>query len=259
MPRTGPGTGAVLGDRRHRERPASAPGAGARPMTAHLFPATPPTPPTLPDLPASSVPRTRTRGRPRRERGSSPQEGERLRPLSRGQVDDRLKELGDLYAEVSGGGPWAWNEARAAFLRRLAADARRPGFSLLIAETTVLTGCAYGFPAGGAGPWWAAVEEGVRCGLLRRIAPGRLFVVSGIVVPSRVRREYQDRAWNLARRLQRRLLADHGAALGVTLVGSRDDGTVEALRSWGWRSAGDAPLAAVPPGPCRVLVLAPGT
>lgn len=107
-----------------------------------------------------------------REQGSSPREGERLRPLTRGQVEDRLQELGDLYAEVSGGGPWAWNEARAAFLQYLAADARRPGFSLLIAETTVLTGCAYGFPVGGAGPWWAGFDGDVRESLLRRVAPG---------------------------------------------------------------------------------------
>ncbi|MFF3916013.1 hypothetical protein ACFYZB_21460 [Streptomyces sp. NPDC001852] len=185
--------------------------------------------------------------------------GERLRPLTRGQVEDRLQELGDLYAEVSGGGPWAWNEARAAFLRHLTAEARRPGFSLLIAETTVLTGYAYGFPVGGAGTCWAGFDGHVRERLLRRVAPGRLFVVSGIVVPSRVRRENQDRAWNLARRLQRRLLADHGAALGVTLVEARDAGIVETLRSWGWRSAADGTLTAVPPGSCRVLVLAAGT
>jgi hypothetical protein len=56
------------------------------------------------------------------EQGSSPHEGERLRPLTRGQVEDRLQELGDLNAEVSGG-PWAWNEARAAFL--VGADQRQ--------------------------------------------------------------------------------------------------------------------------------------
>ncbi|MQY35541.1 hypothetical protein SRB17_35190 [Streptomyces sp. RB17] len=232
-------------------------------MTAHMLLPTIPAAPTTSDLPASrpapSMRRRRTPGRPKREQGSSPYEGERIHPLTRGQVGDRLQELGDLYAEVSGGGPWAWNQARAAFLRHLSADARRPGFSLLIAESTALTGCAYGFRAGGAGPWWAGFDGHVRGSLLRRVAPGRLFVVAGIVVPSRVRREYQDRAWNLARRLQRRLLADDGAALGVTLADSRDDGAVETLWSWGWRSAGDDTLTALPPCPFRVLVLAPGT
>ncbi|MEU9988853.1 hypothetical protein AB0E10_19050 [Streptomyces sp. NPDC048045] len=218
-----------------------------------------PTTLTLPALrPARGRPRTRTPGPPTRERRSSPQIAERVRPLTRCQVADRLQDLGDLYAETSGGDPWAWNQARGAFLRHLAADTRRPGFSLLIAETTALTGYAYGFPTGGAGPWWAGFDGHVRGSLLRRAVSGRLFVVSGIVVPPRVRREYRDHVWNLARRLQRRLLADHGAALGVTLVDVRDDGTVETMRSWGWRYAGDDTLQAVPPGPFRILVLAPG-
>ncbi|MFJ9815792.1 hypothetical protein ACIRU3_11040 [Streptomyces sp. NPDC101151] len=198
---------------------------------------------------------TRAR-RPRPERGASPHEGERVRPLTRWQVEDRLQELGDFYAQTSGGDPWAWNQARGAFLRRLAADARRPGFSLLIAETTALTGCAYGFPACGGGPWWEGFDGYLSGSLLRRAASGRLFVVSGIVVPSRVRRENQDRAWNLARRLQRRLLTDHGAALGVTLVNRCDDETVQALRSWGWRCAGDDTSRLPLTGPFRVLVLA---
>ncbi|MEU7422301.1 hypothetical protein [Streptomyces sp. NPDC040750] len=198
--------------------------------------------------------------RPRRpERGSSPHEGERVRQLTRGQVEDRLRDLGDLYAEISGGSPWAWNQARGAFLRRLAADARRPGFSLLVAETTALTGYAYGFPACGAGPRWVGFDGYLSRSLLHRAASGRLFVISGIVVPSRVRREYQDRAWNLARRLQRRLLDDHDAALGVTLVSRRDVDTVQTLCSWGWRyPAGDAPRALLT-GPFRVLVLPRGS
>ncbi|GHE10655.1 hypothetical protein [Streptomyces alanosinicus] len=213
--------------------------------------------PTTANLPAPGKRRARTPGRPKGRQGPSPHEGTRLHELTRGQVEDRRQELGDLYAETSGGSPWAWNQARTAFLRHLAADARRPGFSLLIAETTALTGCAYGFPAGGAGPRWAGLGRHVQDGLLRRAAPRRLFVVSGIVVPPRVCWEHQDRPWNLARRLQQRLLAGQRAALGVTLVDVRDDQAVETLRSWGWRSAGEDTLTAVPPGPFRVLVLAP--
>ncbi|MFI1165067.1 hypothetical protein ACH4UM_15985 [Streptomyces sp. NPDC020801] len=181
--------------------------------------------------------------------------GERLRPLSRRQIEDRLRELGNLYAETSGGGPWAWNQARAAFLRRLAADVRRPGFELLIAETTTLTGCAYGFPVLGDGPWWEGFDGHLPGSLLRLAALGRLFVVSGILVPPRVRRQYQDRAWNLARRLQGRLLTDHGAAVGVTLVNRSDEETFEALRSWGWRYVAEDGPRTPPPGPFRVLVL----
>ncbi|MBL3671291.1 hypothetical protein JL475_36350 [Streptomyces sp. M2CJ-2] len=110
---------------------------------------------------------------------------------------------------------------------------------------------------GGADPWWAGFDEHVQDGLLRHAAPGRFFVISGIIVPPRVCWEHQDRPWNLARRLQRRLLAGQRAAFGVTLVDVRDDRAVETLRSWGWRSAGDDTPTAVPPGPFRVLVLAP--
>ncbi|WP_227025791.1 hypothetical protein [Streptomyces fodineus] len=70
-----------------------------------------------------------------------------------------------------------------------------------------------------------------------------------------MRREYRDHVWNLARRL----LADHLAALGVALVDVRDSRTVETMRSWGWRYAGDDSLQAVSPGPFRILALAPGT
>ncbi|MGW2682500.1 hypothetical protein ACWC6I_04955 [Streptomyces sp. NPDC001414] len=218
---------------------------------------------TLPALqPARGRPRTRLANVPKPQSRSSPVVTERVRRLSRGQVSDRLQELGDLYAETSGGDAWAWNQARADFLLHLAADARRPGFSLLIAETTALAGYAYGFPTAGAGPWWAGFGGHTGGSLLRRAASGRLFVVSGIVVPPRVRREYKDQVWNLARRLQRRLLTDHRATLGGTLVNARDTTVVDTMRSWGWRDAGEdglppVPLA-VPPDPFRVLVLVPG-
>ncbi|MGI5376926.1 hypothetical protein ACQEV2_22285 [Streptomyces sp. CA-251387] len=192
---------------------------------------------------------------PRPERGSSPREGERVRALTRRQIEDRLEELGDLYAETSGGGPWAWNQARGAFMRRLAADVRRPGFELLIAETTALTGCAYGFPVRGDGPWWEGFDGYLPGSLLRLAASGRLLVISRILVPPRVRRQNQDRAWNLARRMQKRLLTDRGAVLGVTLVNRYDPYTVKTLCSWGWRYLeGDTPRTS-PLGPFRVLVL----
>ncbi|MFB6959819.1 hypothetical protein ACFCYB_23030 [Streptomyces sp. NPDC056309] len=143
MPRTGSDTGVALGDRRRRVGPGPRPGQGSTHERAHAPPddLEPPRAPVGTGQVAHAHGRTGRRARarpdrPKREWGSSPREGERLRPLTRGQAEDRLQELGGLYAEFSGGGQWAWNEARAAFLRRLAADARRPGFSLLIAETT---------------------------------------------------------------------------------------------------------------------------
>lgn len=220
-----------------------------------------PVPPTTAEFPGGAVrphrPGTPKRRRPGPERGSSPRAGERVRELTRGQIEDRSGELGDLYAQTSGGGPWVWNQARAAFLRRLAADLRRPGFELVIAESTELTGCAYGFPVRGDGPWWEGFDGHLPGSLLRTAASGRLFVISVILVPPRVRDENQGRPWNLARRLQTRLLTDHGAALGVMLVKRSDSRTTEALRSWGWRCVeGDAPRQSAPPrSPFRVLLL----
>lgn len=220
--------------------------------------------------------------------GPSPLEGERLRPLSRWQIEDRLEELGDLYAETSGGGPRDWNEGRRLFLRRLAAEVQRPGFALLVAERNVLgeppgpgrtagtgdvtrrregvvvTGCGYGFPVHGQGPWWRGLDGYLPPELLRLAATGRLFAVSGLVVHSGVRTRDQGRDWNLARRLQRRLLADHAAGLaghpavlGVTLADRSDTATLRALRSWGWRSVPAGARATPRSVRWRALVIGP--
>ncbi|KUL20671.1 hypothetical protein [Streptomyces regalis] len=218
----------------------------------------------------------------------SPLEGERIRPLSRWQIEDRHKELGDLYAELSGGDPRAWNQARELFLHRLSVEVQRPGFALLVAErgvpqgpaeaggTTgaedtahrgegvVLTGCAYGFPVHANGPWWRGLDGYLPRDLLQLSASGRLFAISGLLVHSRVRTQNQGRDWNLARRLQRRLLADrtatlagHPAVLGVTLVDRGDTATLRALRSWGWRSVRADARDTPPAAPCRALVIGP--
>ncbi len=217
----------------------------------------------VPVRPVTTEPHERSAGTPRPDprrpgpvRGSSPLAGERLRPLTQCQIEDRLAELGDLYAQTSGGGPRAWNAARGAFLRRLGADVRRPGFCLLIAETTVLTGCAYGYPVPGGDPRGVrGLEPYLPRTVLPVAASGRLFLVCGIVVPARVRRQHQDRSWNLARRMQARLLAEHDAALGITLVDRTDGGTVQALRSWGWRYAEGETLQSSVLGRYGVLVL----
>lgn len=198
---------------------------------------------------------------PRRRQSPSPMAGECLRPLNRGQIEDRWGELGDLYARTTGCEPSAWNQDRSDFLRRLAGDMRRPGFALLAAETvvpprtTVLTGCAYGFPVPGDGPWWHGLDDCLPESLLGAAASGRLFAISEILVERRVRTHDQDRDWNLARRLQRRLLTDHDATLGVTLVDRHAVDTLDALWSWGWRYAPVDAHGALLCAPCRVLIL----
>ncbi|QOV33458.1 hypothetical protein IM697_24950 [Streptomyces ferrugineus] len=224
----------------------------------------------------------------RGRRVPSPLEGERIRPLSRRQIEDRLGELGDLYAATSGGDPRAWNQGRELFLRRLVGEVPRPGFALLVAESdmlpepagaagatgaevptaheegVVLTGCAYGFPVLADGPWWWGPDGCLPRELLRLAASGRLFAIPGILVHSWVRTQNQGCDWNLARRLQRRLLAghtavlaDHPAVLGVTLVDRGDTVTLRALRSWGWRSVAADARTATPTARCRALVIGP--
>ncbi|MCT9075128.1 hypothetical protein [Streptomyces fulvoviolaceus] len=198
---------------------------------------------------------------PRRRQSPSPMAGECLRPLNRRQLEDRWGELGDLYIRTTGHEPAAWDQDRSEFLRRLAGDMRRPGFALLAAEavvppgTTVLSGCAYGFPVRGEGPWWHGLDDCLPSSLLRAAAAGELFAISEIVVERRVRTHDQDRDWNLARRLQRRLLADHAATLGVMLVERHDVETLDALWSWGWRYAPVDARGALLAAPCRVLIL----
>ncbi|MEV7884957.1 hypothetical protein ACWD3I_08125 [Streptomyces sp. NPDC002817] len=221
-----------------------------------------------PDRPATAHPGTPVRGRPhppRHRQGPSPEEGELLRPLTRRQIADRMAELGELYTQTTPSGPRTprtsnhsarWDtsargsasnssapsiQARsAAFRRRLADHMRRPGFELLVAETTrpsgatVLTACAYGFPVLGDDAWWQELDGHLPANLPGLAAPGGLFVIGDILVERRVRTQDQSREWNLARRLQKRLLSDHTAAVGVMLVDRGDTDTFEALLSWGW-------------------------
>lgn len=139
---------------------------------------------------------------------------------------------------------------------------RRPGFELLVAETTrpsgatVLTACAYGFPVPGDSPWWQGLDGYLPASLLRLAAPGGLFAIGDILVERRVRTQDQSREWNLARRLQKRLLSDHTAVVGVTLVDRGDTDTYEALLSWGWRCLPPTGTRGAPwPAARRLLVL----
>ncbi|MEV5434071.1 hypothetical protein [Streptomyces sp. NPDC052701] len=207
---------------------------------------------------ADSSPTHAARPRPPREQNPSPWQAEHLRALNRRQLQDRVRDVGDLYTQTRGSAPWELDRDRGGFLRRLAADVRRPGFALLVAQTTVLTGCAYGFPVGDRGPWWRGLDEHLPGDLARLAAAGRLFAVAETLVEPGARARHGNGDWNLARRLHTRLLADHGAAAGVTLVNRTDTGTLAALRSWGWRQAAaevrDAPL---PASPWHALVLRP--
>ncbi|GHH23887.1 hypothetical protein [Streptomyces lanatus] len=188
--------------------------------------------------------------------------------MTRRQIDDRIWELGELYAHTSSSEPaepgFLDPSDRAgsdAFMLRLAGHMRRPGFELLVAEAvrpsgaTVLTACAYGFPIRGTGPWWQGLDGYLPEILFRAAVSGKLFAVADVLVERRVRTQNLTREWNLARRLQRRLLGGHTGALGVTLVDRGDMDTYRALLAWGWSCLPAEDAGASRFAPRRLLVL----
>ncbi|WDO07494.1 STAS domain-containing protein [Streptomyces murinus] len=155
-------------------------------------------------------------------------DGIRLRRLTRWQTEGMSEDLADLaVVPVAGLSARAYEE-RGDFLRWLAASARRPGFALLVAETTVLVGCVFGFPIAPG----AHSERGLRESVERLTGCPRFLLLTQVVVL----RHAQHR--DIGRSLQQRLLADRNTALGVTLLPAADQAGQAAFESWGWRNFG---------------------
>lgn len=183
----------------------------------------------------------------------SPADAVRLRRLSRWQAETLREDLADLYVESSRTRAGEEYRGREAFLRRLTGDIRRPGFALLTAEDPALAGCAYGFPVQREGAWWRGFEGPLPQSVEQLTASGHVFAVTEIVVHPHTGDP------GLARRLQQRLLADHHASLGATLVDQADSAALDAFLSWGWQEVG---AIRRPPDPvllrALVLPLGPG-
>ena len=95
----------------------------------------------------------------RRQDQPALKDGIRLRRLTRRQAEDMREDIADLAAEsVAGTAGEAYHD-RGDFLHRIAVTARRPGFALLVAETTVLVGCAFGFPRAVTAPAAGSATE----------------------------------------------------------------------------------------------------
>ncbi|MER6279694.1 STAS domain-containing protein [Streptomyces sp900105245] len=173
-------------------------------------------------------------------------DGIRLRRLTRQQTQDMSGDIADLAAE-----PVAWLSAQAyrdrgGFLRWLAANARRPGFALVVAETTVLVGCAFGFPIGPGARSERELQESVQ----RLTGRAHFLFLTQVVAPHHAQRR------DIGHRLQQRLLADRHTALGVTLLLATDKGGQAAFESWGWENCGE--MVSMPGrGAPRVLELFP--
>ncbi|MFE2065697.1 STAS domain-containing protein [Streptomyces sp. NPDC059467] len=183
----------------------------------------------LPDASAAgqSAPGTQTSG----DRAGAPvvEDGIRLRRLTRRQAEDMREDIADLaVASVVGFAGKVYRE-RGDFLRRLAVSARRPGFTLLVAETTVLVGCVFGFPVSPAG----RSERGLQESIQRLTGCARFLLLTQVVA----HQHPQHRA--IGRRLQQRLLADGRAELGVALLHPADRAGQTRYDSWGWRNYGE--------------------
>ncbi|MCX5334282.1 GNAT family N-acetyltransferase [Streptomyces sp. NBC_00140] len=156
--------------------------------------------------------------------------------------------MADLYAESCATAPGWEHRGRKDFLRRPTRDTWRPGFAMLAAEAPDLVGCAFGFPVPRDSSWWSGLRGTLPQDVEQLTTSGQVFAISGIVVrPS-------ERYHGLADRLQERLLADHRALLGATLVDRTHRAACAGFRSGGWRDIG---LVYRPPGPAvlRALVL----
>ncbi|MGY1495177.1 hypothetical protein ACW4TU_00785 [Streptomyces sp. QTS52] len=175
-----------------------------------------------------------------------------LRRLNRWQAERLREDLADLYTDLytesCATPPGGEDRGRKDFLRRLTRDTWRPGFAMLIAETSNLAGYAFGFTVPRDGSWWSAFRGPLPPDIAQLTASGDIFAISGIMVrPS-------ERYHGLADRLQERLLADQRALLGATLVDRTHRAAYAGFQSRGWRDIG---VIYRPPGPTvlRALVL----
>jgi hypothetical protein len=177
-------------------------------------------------------------------------EAVRLRRVNRSLAQDLGGKLADLYVDARETSPREAYRApgRQDFLNRLTGDIRRPGFAMVIAETDCLVGCTYGFPVRSDGFWWLGFDGALPRSIEQLTESGNVFAITDILV----RPHPQDQ--DMARRLQERLLSDHQATLGATLVDQADHPALTALRSWGWLDVGEIcrPVSATL---LRVLVL----
>ncbi|MYS20249.1 hypothetical protein GTW78_08400 [Streptomyces sp. SID4948] len=116
------------------------------------------------------------------------------------------------------------------------------------AQASALAGCVFGFPVTRDGAWWQGFRGALPQNVEQLTASGHVFAITGIVV----HRHEQDRG--LAGRLQERLLSEHQASLGATLVDEADGPAYAAFLSWGWQDIGAIHR---PPDPAvlRALIL----
>ncbi|MEU2550807.1 STAS domain-containing protein [Streptomyces sp. NPDC013313] len=179
-------------------------------------------------------------------------DGIRLRRLTRRQTEDMREDIADLAAEsVAGTAGEAYHDRRD-FLHRLAVTTHRPGFALLVAETTVLVGCAFGFPVGSDSSDGRQGDGTLQEIIQRSTSRARFVVLTQIVAHPHA--QHRD----IAHRLQQRLLTDLRSSLAVTLLHPADRAGQAAFSSWGWQNMGEVIGLPGPVAPCVLTLSAEG-
>lgn len=181
-------------------------------------------------------------------RGPVLKDGIRLRRLTRWEIEGMREGIADLAMASVADTPGESFHTRGDFLRRLAISARRPGFALLVAETTVLVGCAYGFPVYPDGPGRRGFDRMLQESIQRLTACARFLLLTQVVAHPHAQRR------DIGRRLQQRLLTDRRATLGVALLHPADQAGQAAFESWDWQNMGEIVGLPGPVAPC-VLIL----
>lgn len=96
--------------------------------------------------------------------------------------------------------------------------------------------------------WWQGFDGALPQSVEQLTASGHVFAITELVVHPHAQNQ------GLARRLQERLLAEHHASLGVTLVDQSDSAAVYAFLAWGWHDIGEVRRPS-DPAVLRALVL----
>lgn len=158
-----------------------------------------------------------------------------LRRVNRRLVEDLRQDLADLYVESCETEPGEdyRSRSREDFLNRLTGDIRRPGFAMVIAETEDLVGCAFGFPVRSDSFRWLGFDGELLRSFEQLTESDRVFAITDILVRPHPQNQ------TLGRRLQERLLGDHQASIGATLVDQADHPALTAFRAWGWQDIGE--------------------
>ncbi|GAA3878723.1 STAS domain-containing protein [Streptomyces lannensis] len=179
-------------------------------------------------------------------------DGIRIRRLTRWQAEGVREDIADLAAESVVGTLGEAYHNRGNVLRRLAVSAHHPGFALLLAETTVLVGCTFGFPVGPDSSGRRGFEGTLQESVQRLTSHARFAVLTQVVAHPHA--QHRD----IARRLQQRLLTVLHSSLGVALLDPADRAGQAAFSNWGWQNMGEIVGLPGPVAPCVLILLAEG-